>query len=640
MFGLPPILAHLVELITVVLISGIGLGLGLRLLALLRVSSLLSIGERLVFGLALGYAMLAYALLTLGLLGLIYLPIALILLLLLAVLAAPHLWSVMCEAGPSLRRALTTLRYPPNLFLALIIILAIAVALVQALVPPLTQDDVMYHLALPARYVAQHAVRFQPDFGYYSTYPQMMGMLCTWGLLLGSDRLAVLLVFACSLLGVAAVGLFAKRYLADGRRDGRVLPLLTVAILFTSPVIGYILRAANDDLAQAGFALLAVYACYCAFRLGNGMPPPALLALAGLCGGLALAVKYTAVAVVVALGVALVVVLLRHGARRWGQIVKMLAAFGLPLVLVFSPWLLRNYLETGNPVWPFAGNLFGGSYWSAHDSPTYLLAIAPPLSLQTLADGWSDTLAALTRPPLTIDAQVHVVSLGPLLLPLLLALPLARWRPPLGWLGWVAAGYWLCWATLFSHLSIRYLAPFFLLAALLGAYAAISLAANRWLRPLIGGLLALTLVLLTLDYVLSAADYLPTAFATDRPAEQDYLARHSEDYPMMQYIAASTPLTATVYVWDSLPRGYYIPRRYIYARLVPLYSDFGGEAGRWRARLAELGVDYVLYHPRLPLAPKLPYGYDPYKDAEQTFMNRYFGPPLFTVGDYALYKLR
>lgn len=55
MFGLPPLLAHIAELLTITLLVGIATGAGLVLLRILRVTSLLSVGERLLFGTLLGY---------------------------------------------------------------------------------------------------------------------------------------------------------------------------------------------------------------------------------------------------------------------------------------------------------------------------------------------------------------------------------------------------------------------------------------------------------------------------------------------------------------------------------------------------------------------------------------------------------
>ncbi len=708
MFSLPPILAHIAELVSLLLISGVAVGVGLRLLTLLRFNlhspyrrgvgvGGLSVGERLIFAFALGYGGLAYATFALGLLGLLYAPIFLALLLLFAALGFGSLLATMREAAPTLRHAVASLRYLPNLFLALIVLVSVAAALIKALAPPATQDDMMYHLALPARYVQQHAVVFYPDSSY-SLFPQVMEMIYTIGLLFGSDRLAVLFAFAMAMVGPAAAALFAKRYLGDGKGIWRALPLLTAALFLTTPLLGFILRAANTDPAQASYEMLAGYAAWIVLRsTPHPNPPPSsgrendnpslrlgrendnppvesgrgqgeqrfaptdtslstqraqhqshtvhstqhsALVLSGVFAGLAVAVKYNGFAVGLAIGVALIALIIYRRVSI-GSGVRMLLAYGLPIALMIAPWLARNWLAAGNPVWPVATSIFGGAYSSPTSAPGFL-PYSPTPGLSSLVSGWDYMISAITRPPLAIDSQLQAVNLGPLLLPLLPLLLLAKWRPALRWVAYLAAAYWLLWALFFSRTSARYLTTFLLLSAILSAYALISLAVRaRLLVMALGGAMAVALTILALDTVLSVANYLPATIATSSAAEQQYLTRYMEDYSMTQYIAASTPLTATIYVWDSQPRGYYISRKYIYARLVPLYSDFGDtNLAHWRSRLAALGVSHILYHPRAALAAGFTIGYDPDAASAAAFAARYFGPSLFQSGAYVLYPLR
>jgi hypothetical protein len=682
MFNLPPNVAHFVELIALLGVSAIACGVGLMLLRLLGAAGLLSIGERLVFGMALGYGALGFAMLGMGLLGLIYLPVALMVLAALAVVAYGPLRASWRDLRPALSEASRGLRCRPNIFLAIVSVAVVLAALAKTLVPVATQDDLMYHLALPRRYIEQHAVAFYPD-STYSLFPQLMEMLYTWGLLLGSDRLSVLFAFAMGLLGAVAAGLFAKRHLGgDGEGLWRALPLLTATLYLTAPLTGFILRAANTDLAQATFDLLAVYAFWLGVRgevrgsrgeelgvkgQGSGVRnhkreslvtrhsplatrhsplAPRLLCLAGVCCGLSFSVKYYGFAMAMALGVALVGVYLfrwRRGVadtRPYTAIVW----FALPVVLLAGPWLLRNYISSGNPVWPLAGALLGGSYWSPQASPETLLGRAPGIGLDNIWTGLQYLWTATTRPWLLVDRQIHVVSLGPLLLPALLLLPFARWRAALRMLAYAAVAYWLLWAFFFSRTSIRYLSTFFLLAAVLGAYALVSLATRHRAMRWAGAVVIVMLVVMSAEATAGAGRFLPTVFALDKAAESHYLETYMEDYNMMRYISANLPPDARVYVWDGQPRGYYIARPYVYARLVPLYTGFASEPSEWRERLRQLGITHILLN-RVSsagevLAPGQPPGYDPDWQVSRDFASRYFGRALTVVGEYALYELK
>ncbi|MDQ3928554.1 MAG: hypothetical protein M3328_05335, partial [Chloroflexota bacterium] len=156
----------------------------------------------------------------------------------------------------------------------------------------------------------------------------------------------------------------------------------------------------------------------------------------------------------------------------------------------------------------------------------------------------------------------------------------------------------------------------------------------------LGTVIGLILGLLTIDTALSTRPYVSTTFALDRAAEDLYLNAHMDDYPIMQYLEFNAPPNAVVYDWDSRPRGYHIPRPYVYGRLVPKYSGVSPNPEEWHARLKELGITHVLVHNREVFAPGYPAGYDPDRDIFQALAARYFGPALTTASNFALYELR
>jgi hypothetical protein len=650
MFGLPPLLAHITELVTITLLVGIATGVGLVVLRLLRVAFLLSLGERLLFGTLLGYGTISLLVLGVGLMGLLYTPVVLVILVALAIVGSVPLVRTLQEAAPALRSALNSLRYPPNLFLTVVIVLSVAAALVKALVPVATQDDLMYHLALPRRYVEQHAISFYPDSNY-SLFPQIMEMLYTVGLLLGSDRLAILFAFTTGLLAAASAALFAKRLLAElgSHPLWRALPLLVAAIFLSAPLHNFIMRAANTDFAQATAEMLAIYAFY----LAVGTAPQIntrLLALSGICGGLSFSVKYYGLLLPGALGLALLAIII----ARWrkgdnierraiaGTLLQNVLAYGVPILAIGGVWLLRNFISSGNPVWPALGNILGGSFWSPAADPEVLLGTIPGLKWESIPSGLAYQYGAMVaRKPLPLDNHTYVVSVGPLLLAALLALPLARWKPPLRLVFYSAAFVWVVSLFYFSRASIRYLTTVFLLCALMGAYGLVSIAVRSRIAAFaLGAVVALSLTLITLDTTLSTRPFLPTTLALDRTAEARYLEAHMDDNPIMRYIATNTPPNAVIYDWDSRPRGYRIPRPYVYGRLVPKYSGVSPNPDEWHARLKQLGITHVLVHDREVFAPGYPPGYDPDRETFQALATRYFGPPLITAGNFTLYGLR
>lgn len=631
-------------MLIVLLLLLIAAGAGLRLLRLLRVYDALQIAERIVFATSLGLGALALLMLAMGLLGFINLFTGLTVLAVLAGISYTAWHDIWPELRGAVASALQGLRYAPNLLLAAIIAFAVCTALVKALAPVATQDDLMYHLALPQRYIEAHSIGFYAD-STYSGFPQLMEMLYTWGLLLGSDRISVLLAFSAGMLGPVAASLLARRFLVgDQHGIWRALPLLAAALYITMPLMGFVLRAANTDPAQASFDILSVYA----FLLLTTTRNNGFAVLAGIMTGLSFSTKYYGFAIGLLLCLALILMWLASIRRKQASDAFLRSAllFSISAICITAPWLARDAIAVGNPVWPLAGGVFGGSYLAANipaQSPESLLGSVPGLSPDKIWTGLQFMWQAMARGPAAIDNRVHEVALGFVLLPALLLLAFAKPSKILLWLGGFALGYWLIWAFFFSRTSARYLSTFYLLCAVLSAYALISLAARSKQPILQWALLAILGVAITWQTLVAAANlnyYIPTVFALDPGTESRYLDAYMEDNAVMRYIEEQTPASAVIYVWDGQPRGYRIPRPYVYARLVPLYSGFGQPPAQWRARLRDLGITHILVHDRDQLAPGQTAGQDPLGEAATLFRTQYFGEELYSVGDYALYTLK
>jgi 4-amino-4-deoxy-L-arabinose transferase-like glycosyltransferase len=89
--------------------------------------------------------------------------------------------------------------------------------------------------------------------------------------------------------------------------------------------------------------------------------------LTGLFGGFAISIKYTGIVFLGGTALALLVdalTLQKLQRRRMTQpLCVLLVAF-----VVASPWFIRNYIYTHNPVFPFLPNVFGlGGFWSMDD---------------------------------------------------------------------------------------------------------------------------------------------------------------------------------------------------------------------------------------------------------------------------------
>jgi hypothetical protein len=57
--------------------------------------------------------------------------------------------------------------------------------------------------------------------------------------------------------------------------------------------------------------------------------------------------------------------------KGWGRGFRSALILGASAIIVGSPWYIKAYLYTGNPVYPFLYNIFGGINWSKADADAY-----------------------------------------------------------------------------------------------------------------------------------------------------------------------------------------------------------------------------------------------------------------------------
>lgn len=163
--------------------------------------------------------------------------------------------------------------------------------------------------------------------------------------------------------------------------------------------------------------------------------------------------------------------------RAWPAAVIAGAAAGL---LVLAPWLVRNALSGGNPVFPFAAGVLGTAHWSAEQAARYAAAHAfdgSPLDRFALLFSERGFVQAHwgATPWLAAAAAVVALARSRRALPLLLASGIAA-----GLVAWMFA----------THLQSRFLYPLLPpMVALLGC--GVAAAARAGARPLPALLVAL-----------------------------------------------------------------------------------------------------------------------------------------------------
>ncbi|MBV6459244.1 MAG: hypothetical protein HONBIEJF_02389 [Fimbriimonadaceae bacterium] len=229
-------------------------------------------------------------------------------------------------------------------------------AVLTALSPPDTTewDSMAYHLAVPKLWLQSGGLR-EIWFIHHSNFPFAVDSLFAFGLLTDEWAARLFTVFFL-LYGLAAVAGFVRR-----RLGGKAAWIALAGFAYV-PVVVWQSGTNYIDVAHglfAGFGLL--YAVEALLEEHRGWWLPALLI------GFACASKYTGLQTLAVVGLLAVVMTVRKGAKplRTGLSIAIVS-----LVLA-SPWLVRNVLNTGNPVYPFFYGVLGGKDWDEFRAKIY-----------------------------------------------------------------------------------------------------------------------------------------------------------------------------------------------------------------------------------------------------------------------------
>ncbi len=218
---------------------------------------------------------------------------------------------------------------------SIVIIIAIGTLLI-ALAPPLKFDALVYHLALPDVYISEGRISYQSGNIFWGM-PQLTEMLYTWAMSLGGVQSAAVIGWCFGILTLIGVFIQVKYHLGLQSAWVAVTALLGGYTLASSLAWGYV------GWMSMLFGWGVMYSLDIYMR-GSGKHA---LYMAAVFAGFGFGVKYTAGLLGFASALYLIYCVFR-GNLKWGDVVR----FVLIWIAVSLPWLLKNVLVTGNPIYP------------------------------------------------------------------------------------------------------------------------------------------------------------------------------------------------------------------------------------------------------------------------------------------------
>lgn len=302
----------------------------------------LSLDENLLFSTGAGFALTSIMVAVAGHLGWLYSSLAWGWLSFMSLVGIPLFWrnnaSRMLQWGADIRRAFQGDQRIPAFLLAGLAVCMVG-AFLWTLAPTDNPDALNYHIGVPEIYLRAHAIIPVPET-HNSYISQFSEMLYTFALALVGQPLTSMIHFVFSLMGAGMAFSFARRF--GGRRAGLVAALL----YYSAPFIGFQAGMPKNEI----FLAYYVPAVLLLILTWWDTHDRRWLLLAGFFAGMAVGSKYSAL---VALLPAFLFTLIFSIRRHRAIIPVILDVLSLStLLLLVIPWLIRDYLWTGNPFYP------------------------------------------------------------------------------------------------------------------------------------------------------------------------------------------------------------------------------------------------------------------------------------------------
>jgi 4-amino-4-deoxy-L-arabinose transferase-like glycosyltransferase len=216
------------------------------------------------------------------------------------------------------------------------------------LTPPISRDVLIHHLAIPKLWL-MHRGFYEIPWADFSYYPMNVDLLYLIPLYFKNDIIPKFIHFAFG-FGIA---LLVYNYLKN--RLSKEWGLLGFLIFFSTPVIVRLSTTAYVDLGMTFFATASILA-FARWRDGT-YKDTKWLVLSAVCMGLAAGSKYNAMIAWFFLNLMIVFYYSRDTENGLGALKSGVIFFAIALLIV-SPWFIKNYILTGNPIYPLFDQVF------------------------------------------------------------------------------------------------------------------------------------------------------------------------------------------------------------------------------------------------------------------------------------------
>lgn len=497
---------------------------------------------------------------------------------------------------------------PIHVCLWLLLVLSLTVTVLMASVPPVSRDALTHHLAVPKLYLAHGGIYETPSMKF-SYYPMNLDLLYLIPLYFKFDIGAKYIHYAFALLTAWLLFRYLIKYTA------RTYALLGAAFFLTLPVILKLSITAYVDLGLVFFS----WAClYFLMQWHSGGLKGKDIILSAICCGLALGTKYNGIILLLITAALIPLIYVRQykeramtenrkpGNRVSVKAMQWCLIYIAVSLTTFSPWMIRNFRWTGNPVYPLYDSLFNlkGSHQADDMSPfekrkvvyreSFLQTITIPLRI--FFQGRDDN-------PKYFDGRLN---------PFLLLLPIAAFlrrnkrQRRLASQARILSAFsflFIIFVWLTRDMRIRYMAPAIPPLVVLTILSIRDIAESfdqTTLGRQAGVIAAACIAMVAIGYNVAYASRLfrhvdPLVYLSGKIDRDQYISAFRAEYPVIRWANSHLPNRAKVLCMMVGNRSYYLDREFLLTDLLfRKYQNGPILANMLSKTISENGITHIL----------------------------------------------
>lgn len=451
-----------------------------------------------------------------------------------------------------------------------LVLLLIFFIIISASVPPVSKDALTHHLAVPKLYLKHGGIYEIPSM--VSSYnPMNLDLLYLIPLYFGNDIIPKFIHFSFALFTAWLIFDYLKR------RISTIYALLGATFFLSIPIIVKLSITVYVDLGLIFFSTASLFLLIKWVETGFRLR---FLTISAISCGLAMGTKYNGLITFFLLTLFVPLIYSRYRQADKGNFIKSIGQglfFLIIALLIFSPWMIRSYIWTNNPVYPLYDQFF-------NPQNMVLQSSISPFVFRSLVhhESWWQIVLIPVRiffegqdgNPQYFDGKLN---------PFLLFLPFLAFYKIRGepnnintekriLLGF--AVLYFAFSFFSTSMRIRYISPIIPPLVILSIFgirkmveASSALDSNRLRRTCI----TLVFVSLCVAFVLNAIYIFkqykhvnPLSYLNGTLNRDEYIEKYRLEYPVIRYINENLPGDAKILFIYMGNRGYYCDRDYIF----------------------------------------------------------------------------